>query len=246
MRSIAGYKYDNLLIIKAIFVFVLFISAETNAQQHNEWFLSKVLDNNNGLLQNSVSSLYFDTKTGFLWMTTESGVVRYNGQESLVFDRRIVPDMKTVRMSAIFPTINEGIFVMDRGGMLYKIRDESIREVKSDSIKWPTFLNTFKFIGNFLNIKLANQILNNLLPNNEKDTAGKYDLFQFPLPVVWVNDSIWASYSTTSFKIFKYGKAIAQWEKSASEQPVLIHSGGYIYALNNNGSGYRIDPVKMT
>ena len=213
------------------------------AQENNQWFLSKVLDNSTGLLQNSIGSIYFDKKTGFLWITTEAGLVRYDGLNPYIFDKRLLPEMKTVRTSLIFPTLKEGVLAMDRSGMLYKMIGSEVQPFKNDSIKQAAFL-IGPFAGNFLNIKTANELLSQLLINKE-DITRKYDLTQLPLSTVWVNDSLWISYSTTFLKLFKYQNEVAKWKKAAFELPVLIRSGIYVYALNDNGSGYKIDPQKI-
>src|SRR6266487_7050341 len=64
------------------------------AQSNSNWYLSKILNDNNGLPQNSVRSMYFDKRTGFLWMTTEAGLVRYDGVNTRVFDLRDLPSLK--------------------------------------------------------------------------------------------------------------------------------------------------------
>jgi ligand-binding sensor domain-containing protein len=61
------------------------------AQSLNNWYLGKILNDNNGLPQNSVRSMYFDKATGFLWMITEAGLVRYDGVDTRVFDLRDLP-----------------------------------------------------------------------------------------------------------------------------------------------------------
>lgn len=230
--------------IKLILVFALLISSTLKAQEYNQWLLGKILDNTTGLLQNSIGSIYFDKKTGFLWMTTESGLVRYDGLEPFIFDKRLLSEMKTVRMALLFPTNKEGVFAMDRSGMLYRMTGADVVEHREDSIKQANYLNA-PFKGNFLSIKFANELLSKLQVV-KTDTADKYDLFQAPLYTTWVNDSIWISYSSTYLKFFKYQKEISKWEKSSSEIPVLIQSGIYVYALNDNGSGYKIDPQKIT
>ncbi len=228
-------------ISKLVLCFLLAASS-LKAQQENQWLLSKVLDNTTGLLQNSITSLYFDSRTGFLWMTTESGLARYDGLTPFIFDKRLLPGMKTVRMATILPTNKEGIVAMDRNGMLYKMTGATVSEFKGDSIKDPSYLNGFK--GNFVSVNFANELMSKLSVA-EKDTAGKYDLYQAPLSTVWVNDSMWLSYTPTFLKLFKYKKEIARWTKKTSEFPSLIRSGIFVYALNDNGNGYKVDAQKM-
>ncbi|MFN6114923.1 MAG: two-component regulator propeller domain-containing protein, partial [Flavobacteriales bacterium] len=51
----------------------------------------------NGLPQNSVASLAFDS-SGYLWITTEGGLVRYDGRSMRVFSTRTDTVLRDDRM----------------------------------------------------------------------------------------------------------------------------------------------------
>lgn len=210
-----------------------------HAQYKDEWYLKKVLDNSNGLLQNSVISMYFDKKTGFLWMTTEAGIVRYDGIESFIFDKRMLPGMKTVRMSVFLRNANEGVVAIDRSGRIYNIKEATVSEYKKDSIDAPSYLNG-PFKGGFLDIAHANEVINNL-----KTLAdGRYDFVSSPLPVITLGGRNWASYSYHSLKVYNDRTITDSFPKSEKEAPVLFNISDRLYALNEDGSGYFYDPVK--
>lgn len=61
----------------------------------------------NGLPQNSVKSIAFD-RSGFLWMITENGVVRFDGQNFRSFNKNHLP-LTSSRMSWLLPDLNTGI-----------------------------------------------------------------------------------------------------------------------------------------
>ena len=58
----------------------------------------------NGLPQNSVKSIIQD-KDGFIWLTTEDGLVRYDGQRFFTFDNSVVP-IRSNRMGSFYPANN--------------------------------------------------------------------------------------------------------------------------------------------
>ncbi len=57
--------------------------------------------NENGLPQNSVRGIELD-KDGFLWIATEAGLVRFDGQRFKVYDRNHYPVMRSNRIFTIW------------------------------------------------------------------------------------------------------------------------------------------------
>ncbi len=217
-----------------------------SAQIKEDWYLKKVLDNSNGLQQNSVSSMYFDRKTGFLWMATESGIIRYDGVDPLLFDKRNLPGLKSGRMSVFFSTVKEGVFVIDKNGgsTLYSINGPVPREFKKDSIENSYLLGTY-FRGSFSNVSMINGIFSYKQNLNRLNSA-KYDFFSAPITLLALTDSTWLSFSNTQFRFFTDSTLTASWAKPANEIPILIEQDKKVYALNDNGTGFLIDPEMKT
>ena len=63
----------------------------------------------NGLPQNSVKAMGFD-RSGFLWMNTENGVVRFDGQLFRSFNKNQFP-LKSSRMSWLLPDLQTGALI---------------------------------------------------------------------------------------------------------------------------------------
>lgn len=230
---------------KGLLCMFLLAGLPAYAQPKGDWYLKKVLDNSNGLPQNSIVSMYFDNKTGFLWLTTESGVVRYDGVEPFVFDKRIHPNMKTGRMSVFFSTVKEGVFALEKSGsLLYNIASSRVNEYKNDTVIFPRLIAS-NFKGSFSSISSMNEILK-MLPKGEKDEINKYDFFSAPMSILALSSNTWMSYSADHFKFFNEKTILGSWKKQATEIPTLINWGNKAYALNDNGSGYFIDPEKMS
>lgn len=60
----------------------------------------------NGLPQNSVKAIAQD-KNGFIWLTTEAGVVRFDGHRFVTFDRSVIPIL-TNRLRGFIPSVANG------------------------------------------------------------------------------------------------------------------------------------------
>ena len=65
------------VIKKALFTFSLLLLGASSFTQLQYTF--ERLNTESGLPTNTIKGLQFDEKTRFLWIATESGIVRYNG-----------------------------------------------------------------------------------------------------------------------------------------------------------------------
>jgi len=73
----------------------------------------------NGLPSNGIKGLQWDSQTGFLWIATEAGIIRYNGAEFMLFDRANTPGLYSERMLFLLKTRDGRIFSSDETGDLF-------------------------------------------------------------------------------------------------------------------------------
>ncbi len=95
----------------------------------------------NGLTQNSIKDADID-KNGFLWIATESGLLRFDGQQFKLYDRSSYPVLESNRLIAIklkkdglvyFVDENEVAYAFDREGKIVRIaRGERQRGMSPD------------------------------------------------------------------------------------------------------------------
>lgn len=85
----------------------------------------------NGLPSNVISGLQWDDETGFLWMATGVGIVRFNGIDFKVFDKEVIPQMKMNRMLFALHDHNGSIHIADQLGNMYVVQ-------KSTPVLWRT------------------------------------------------------------------------------------------------------------
>lgn len=92
--------------------------------QETRWSV-RHFDVSNGLPQSSVMDMAVDT-LGFLWLTTEGGLVRYDGRSFVM--TRTVPgdDHLTTRTRQLLVTPDNELFVDDANGDVYAVHGHSI------------------------------------------------------------------------------------------------------------------------
>jgi signal transduction histidine kinase/ligand-binding sensor domain-containing protein/CheY-like chemotaxis protein len=76
-----------------------------------------------GLPQNSVHALVL-RRDGYLWLGTESGLVRFDGVTFTTFDRQSVPVLKDPKVTALFEDSNRELWVGTDEGMILKYTRE--------------------------------------------------------------------------------------------------------------------------
>ena len=91
------------------------------AGAQDRWHVQQYTSNN-GLPQNSVRSLAFD-EDGYLWMTTEGGLVRFDGKRFQVHIPSTDTVMREDRMGHLFRTWNGDLLATDAIGSLYQLND---------------------------------------------------------------------------------------------------------------------------
>lgn len=80
----------------------------------------------NGLPSNGIKGLQWDDSTGFLWIATEAGVVRYNGMSFKTFDINSNPDLGSNRVVFVLKNTMGKIFIGGEKGNLLKVKNNII------------------------------------------------------------------------------------------------------------------------
>src|SRR3954469_7059881 len=82
-------------------ILLLLISSVHAYGQTSNGFTVKEFTTENGLPSNGIKGLQWDESTGFLWIATEAGIVRYNGIDFKTFTRENTSFITSERMSFI-------------------------------------------------------------------------------------------------------------------------------------------------
>lgn len=85
----------------------------------------------NGLPSDGIKGLQLDEKMGFLWIATESGLVRYNGHQHTLFSAENFPYLTTDKIFPLIKTPEGGIYGFTRR-YIYKVENNHIVPLPQD------------------------------------------------------------------------------------------------------------------
>ena len=120
--------------------FTLFLIAIPFITQSQLRYNFEYLNTENGLPTNAIKGLQFDEKNRFLWVATESGIVRYNGhgfqgfgdnEKTAVLNGRIVFFDKTIDGKLFGKLIDERVFTVNENNAII---DPSITKMDGEFI----------------------------------------------------------------------------------------------------------------
>ncbi|MBL7745153.1 MAG: HAMP domain-containing histidine kinase [Chitinophagaceae bacterium] len=80
----------------------------------------------NGLPSNGIKGLQWDEETGFLWIGTEAGVVRYNGMEFKVYGKEDNPHIVNERILFVVKNNAGKVFTADYTGNIFHLQKNKL------------------------------------------------------------------------------------------------------------------------
>jgi len=171
--------------VKALITgFLIFSYICTQAQlQYN----FERINTDNGLSTNAIKGLQFDEKNRFLWVATESGILRYNGygfqnfgdyEQTKVLDDRIVFFDKANDGKLFGKLIDERVFLINKNKVII---DTSIEKLVGQSgyLNYKYNLNNSSKKVKFSEIEHNDFIINNQIFSINNSHFYKYNLNQF-------------------------------------------------------------------
>lgn len=112
--------------------FLTIFSCTLWAQQQ---FLVNHFNTENGLPSNGIKGLQWDESTGFLWIATEAGIVRYNGMSFNTFDINTNPELGSNRIVSLIKNAAGKILASGESGNLSLIKENKVLQWFTDSGK---------------------------------------------------------------------------------------------------------------
>jgi len=134
---------------------------KTNAQQK---YLFERLNSENGLPTNAIKGLQFDAKNRFLWVATESGIIRYNGHGFQDFGNISSNEKLNGRIVFFEKAMN--------GTLFGKLIDESVFKIQDNKAIIDTSINKISWQHEYLQYKYN---LKNKAYNGGKIILDYYD-----------------------------------------------------------------------
>lgn len=131
-------------------IVIIFLSFEIKSQvlfkdflisnKFEEKFIIKNYTSRDGLPQNSVNDLKFDSK-GFLWIATEGGLSVFDGTHFVNFNSSMFPELKTNRFKKIYIDSKDNVYLMGDAEKLIKFDGKE-----------------FKYLNDSINILLTDKV----------------------------------------------------------------------------------------
>ena len=113
----------------SILLLLLFITASTFGQLPAPIEYSvKRYSSKNGLPQNSIKSMVMDDSR-YLWMSTEGGLVRFDGQHFITYNHHNHPGIGNDRFMSILKTPNNKLFVNEWSGNAFLIKNGVLKSI---------------------------------------------------------------------------------------------------------------------
>jgi signal transduction histidine kinase len=115
------------------FFFILFFLAywfTINAQEAGAYHI-EVFNTDNGLPSNGIKGLQWDHETGFLWIATEAGIVRYNGLSFKTFTADDGPQLTNERIAFLLKNNAGRIFTSDVASHIFYVEKNRLRFMKT-------------------------------------------------------------------------------------------------------------------
>lgn len=140
---------------------VILCPLKTTAQQN---YIFERLNSENGLPTNAIKGLQFDAKNRFLWIATESGIVRYNGHGFQDFGN-IASNEKLNDRIVFFEKANNGT-------LFGKLIDESVFKIQENRAVIDTAVSKISWQYEFLKYKYD---LKNTVFKGGKNLLNYYD-----------------------------------------------------------------------
>ena len=103
-----------------------FFNTAVPAQQGNNYHL-EYLSTDDGLPSNGIKGLQWDDSTGFLWIATEAGIVRYNGIDLKIYSKEDEPRVTNDRMLFMIKNKSGKIYTADLKGNLFRVQKNQLR-----------------------------------------------------------------------------------------------------------------------
>ncbi|MBN2246563.1 MAG: helix-turn-helix domain-containing protein [Candidatus Aminicenantes bacterium] len=83
-------------------------------------YITRTWTTENGLNQNTITSLV-QSKSGYIWIATPTGLVRFDGVQFTLFSRAKTPALANDRITVLYEDENENLWIGTDGGGLYSL-----------------------------------------------------------------------------------------------------------------------------
>lgn len=221
--------------VAALLICLLFVGRVAKGQLPGEWVLREELNANNGLLpQNSVRDLYFDSHTGFLWISTEAGLTRYNGHTVFTFDSRSLPGLQSPRFRKFYKCIDGKIAVTNMQE-LFSIEQNTLAFADTVGNIFGSY-----FAGSFVNFNTTADNPAAFIPSPVLNKTERYDFSIGPFETYWINEKDYITINSDSIYYISSGDLKQTYSNRDAIPASFFTLDNGLYARTTTGSVYAI------
>lgn len=223
---------------KCLIIGLVCLIAGTPAfSQFKKAFIVNEYNTENGLPANGIKGIAFDRKTNFLWVATEAGIMRFNGQDFKTFTTRDIPALASERISKLIINAQGEIKFLDIAGNTFKIINNKPVWDKAGNE------NSAINYNRVLSVHLSNR---ELVETIEKaDNRNYYDIYS---SVIELGDS--ACLLGTNWNeiiYFKIGQRYPDTLTAKTLHAILLFKvDNEAFFRNNNGQIFKINTAQKT
>lgn len=107
-----------------LFIIAFFLCGKSFCQKEND-FSVREFNTENGLPSNGIKGLQWDEETGFLWIATEAGLVRFNGLNFKTYTNKNTPFIQSERLLFIVKNNSGKIYAADNYSNIIGIKENN-------------------------------------------------------------------------------------------------------------------------
>jgi signal transduction histidine kinase len=201
------------LAIKFLFVLLCALGLYTNSFSQLQYSFERI-NTENGLPTNALKGIVFDDLNRFLWVATESGILRYNGHGFQTFG-----DTKETSI------LNSRII------NVVKKKDHSIFGTVEDASVFTIEKNKIKYVNTKQKVRYADEMLSYIYaPANLHTSKDKNSI---NLPLLKVNDNY---FEVEDYRLLMYSKdTTVILQKNLDNQSIFVLAD-QLFIISSNGS----------
>jgi len=192
-----------------------------------ENFVIKQFNSTNGLPQNSINGMQMD-EHGFMWLATEGGIVKYDGNKFKTYKECRGKPIESDRIKGLSKTFNNEIIAYDIFGRIYKIKDNELDLIDKNK--------TLYLMGALPNIN----VIKHLRSISEKQ-GNEWLYFQYPLNVFPVSEKKFVILGKGGFYIYEDTTFISFIPTKGLRISQTFFMNGTIFFFDNKRNIYKVN-----
>jgi signal transduction histidine kinase len=222
----AYFIKKTILIIIALWVHTTLIAQHFATFHYNQ---------QNGLPQNSVIDLWFD-QYNFLWLTTESGLVRFDGHKFKTFESASIPQIDNDRFRWIHQTPNKQIITSTSSGQLWRIYKTGIVAIKQPKLpKFHLFARGIPSVKTLTDFKLL-----------DNSYFRSKDIKEFPTSIIAINNEEYYVLGRKYLYLMRGVNKLDSFVSPEEKMATLFSINNIVYVKSFGNNIYAFMPGKRT